>query len=526
MKIYPRFLLNIASGLVAATLLSLTTSSIAFWSIAQTNESNRLVQKTLNTINRINSVIQNIKDAESGQRGYLLSEDKAYQQAYINATLSIEKEIPLLKQLLIDKPDQQNRLSKLENLVSARIAQLQQVLNIKNQQNLEAARFKLKENKGYLLTEKIRRITLELQTVQTETLLQQQKYALVNAQNARIAFILAIVINLLIFAWLYKLIYQEVLKRNRVEQQIMHLNEDLEQRVVERTEQLETTLRDLQQTQGQLVQQEKMSSLGQLVAGVAHEINNPVNFIHGNLQHVQEYSQNLLDFLQLYQKHYPNPAVEIQACAEEIDLDFLRQDLMKILSSMRIGTNRIREIVLSLRTFSRMDEAEFKIVNIHENIESTLMILQHRLKAKPERPEIELIRDYGELPNVECFAGQLNQVFMNILSNAIDALEEFNAKRSYQEIETNPNRITIHTSTIGSNWVKIAIADNGCGIPEAIKERIFDPFFTTKPVGKGTGMGMSISYQIITQKHNGKIKCFSTPGEGTEFIIEIPIQQK
>lgn len=525
MKRYPRFLLNIASGLVTATLLSLTTSSIAFWSIAQTNESNHLVQKTLETINRISRVIQNLKDAESGQRGYLLTDDKIYQQTYINATLSLDQGIPLLKQLLADKKDQQNRLSKLETLVNARVAQLQEVINLYNQQGFEVAQQRIKQNQGYLLTQQINQIALELEAAETGTFLQQQKYVEVNAHSAKIAFISAIVINLLIFAWLYNLIHNEVLKRNQAEQEIRHLNEDLEQRVVERTEQLEDTLRDLQQTQGQLVQQEKMSSLGQLVAGVAHEINNPVNFIHGNLQHVQEYSQNLLDFLQLYQKHYPNPAAEIQVQAIEIDLEFLHEDLTKILSSMRMGTNRIREIVLSLRTFSRMDEAEFKTVDIHEGIESTIMILQHRLKAKPGHSEIELIRDYGALPHVECFAGQLNQVFMNILANAIDALEEFNTKRNHQEIATNPSRITIRTSTIESKWVEIAIADNGCGIPEAIQQRIFDPFFTTKPVGKGTGMGMSISYQIITQKHNGKIKCFSTPEKGTEFIIEIPIQQ-
>ncbi|MEH1775262.1 HAMP domain-containing sensor histidine kinase [Nostoc sp.] len=302
--------------------------------------------------------------------------------------------------------------------------------------------------------------------------------------------------------------------------------EELEDRVEERTTELKKALEELQRTQFQVIQSEKMSSLGQLVAGVAHEINNPVNFIHGNLVHVEEYTQNLLAFVQLYQQYNPNPAAEIQTLAEDIDLEFLQEDLPKMLSSMKVGTERIRQIVLSLRNFSRIDEAEFKSVDIHEGIDSTLMILQHRLKAKQEQPEIEVIKDYGAVPLVECYAGQLNQVFMNILVNAIDALEENSAKHTYQEIEDNPNRIKIRTSVVNSIWVEVAIADNGVGISKEFQQRIFDPFFTTKPIGKGTGMGMSISYQIITEKHGGKLECFSNSGEGTEFIIQIPLRLK
>ncbi|MBD0387551.1 MAG: HAMP domain-containing protein, partial [Nostoc sp. C3-bin3] len=302
--------------------------------------------------------------------------------------------------------------------------------------------------------------------------------------------------------------------------------EELEDRVEERTTELKNALGELQRTQSQVVQSEKMSSLGQLVAGVAHEINNPVNFIHGNLAHVEEYIQDLLALMQLYQEHDSNPAPEIQIAIEDMDLDFLQEDLPKMLSSMKVGTDRIRQIVLSLRNFSRMDEAEFKSVDIHEGIDSTLMILQHRLKAKPEQPDIEVIKDYGNVPLVECYAGQLNQVFMNILVNAIDALEENNAKLTYQEIKDNPSRIKIRTSVVNSTWVEVAIADNGVGISKEFQQRIFDPFFTTKPIGKGTGMGMSISYQIITEKHGGKLECFSTLGEGTEFIIQIPLRSK
>ncbi|BBD59421.1 two-component sensor histidine kinase [Nostoc sp. HK-01] len=300
------------------------------------------------------------------------------------------------------------------------------------------------------------------------------------------------------------MIARDIRDRQQIEAQLRQQAKDLAQ-----------TLEELQRTQAQMIQAEKMSSLGQLVAGVAHEINNPVNFIHGNLTHLEEHTQDLLQVINLCQ---PMNLPEFQNLSEEIDLDYIQQDLPKILHSMKIGTQRIRQIVLSLRTFSRMDEAEFKEVDIHEGIDSTLMILQHRLKQKPEFPEIQVIRDYASLPLVECYAGQLNQVLMNILTNAIDALEMGMGK---DELPT----ITIHTSVINSGWVKIAIADNGMGMSEQIKTQIFNPFFTTKPVGKGTGMGMSISYQIITEKHGGKLECYSQPGKGTEFVITIPIRQ-
>ncbi|MER3494236.1 MAG: hypothetical protein C4323_19295 [Mastigocladus sp. ERB_26_2] len=313
------------------------------------------------------------------------------------------------------------------------------------------------------------------------------------------------------------------LQQSRTE--LVNTNEILLDEIADRKQaeaELQQALNDLQKTQTQLIQTEKMSSLGQLVAGIAHEINNPVNFIHGNIKYVQEYTQELINFVKLYQKYYPDSIPDIQVKAEEIDLAFLLADLPKILDSMTIGTERIRQIVLSLRNFSRMDEAEYKAVDIHEGIDSTLLILQHRLKAKPEHPEIEVTKAYGNLLLVQCYPGQLNQVFMNILVNAIDALEE-----DYRRHDTKdyPSQITIRTSLVGSLWVKIAIADNGPGIPEQIQHRIFDPFFTTKPVGKGTGMGMSISYQIITEKHRGKLECFSTPNQGTEFVIQIPIRQ-
>lgn len=313
----------------------------------------------------------------------------------------------------------------------------------------------------------------------------------------------------------------------------------------QKAEELATALATLKQAQTQLIQTEKMSSLGQLVAGVAHEINNPVNFIYGNLTYTHQYASDLLNLLQLYQKYYPDPDVEIAEYGRAIDLDFLREDLPKILASMKIGSERIRKLVLSLRNFSRLDQAEMKPVDIHEGLDSTLLILQHRLKGKPNNSGITVVKTYGELPLVECYASQLNQVFMNVLSNAIDAIEDYPPTKTTEEIRTHQSQITISTSVklvsaqttadrceeISSSssptpsHVVIQIADNGPGINSALLSQIFDPFFTTKPIGKGTGLGLSISYQIVVEKHGGIFRCESQPGQGTQFWIEIPIQQ-
>ena len=292
----------------------------------------------------------------------------------------------------------------------------------------------------------------------------------------------------------------------------------------EKAKELEQTLQELKLTQAQLIQTEKMSGLGQMVAGVAHEINNPANFIHANISFLEAHTKDLIGLLDLYQTHYPNPVPEIKEEIEIIELDFVEKDLNNILRSMEEGTRRIREIVLSLRNFSRLDEADFKEVNIHEGIDSTLMILQNRLKLKSYTDGIAVIKEYGNLPLVECYPSQLNQVFMNILVNAIDALEEKIKKNGFSE--NFIPQITIYTKQINTNTAQIFILDNGSGIPNNVTSKLFDPFFTTKEVGKGTGLGLSISYQIIVEKHGGKLFCESAFGKGTSFIIEIPIIHK
>lgn len=297
----------------------------------------------------------------------------------------------------------------------------------------------------------------------------------------------------------------------------------LEQRVKQRTKEiqeknieLETTLRQLKDTQAKLIQSEKMSSLGQLVGGVAHEINNPVNFIHANLYHLDQYIIDLLDLLKLYQQELATPSLDIHTKIVEMDLDFLIEDFPQIIHSMQTGTERISQIVTSLRNFSRLDEAEMKGVDIHNGLENTLMLLQKKLKSSTQQPEIQIIKEYGHLPEVECYAGQLNQVFLSLIANAIEAL---------QESKVQQPSITIRTQFLTKNSrIQIQIEDNGKGINPQIQDKLFDPFFTTKPVGQGVGLGLAISYNII-EKHHGSLSVFSEPGQGAIFILEIPIYQ-
>lgn len=303
--------------------------------------------------------------------------------------------------------------------------------------------------------------------------------------------------------------YLNLLKRDVAEKALALYNKELEDRVQQRTAELQQTLENLQKTQGQLIHDEKMTSLGLLVAGVAHEINNPINFIAGNLTPLKEYVTDLLDLVQLYQESDIPVNAAIQDKHEEIDLMFIREDLPRTLSSLRLGVDRIANLVLSLRNFSRQDESDLKIVDIHEGIDSTLLILKPKLK------DVEIIKDYGQLPKIQCYAGQLNQVFMNIIANAADALASISST-------THPAKITIHTALSDSEHITVQLSDTGGGISKSIQPQIFDPFFTTKPVGEGTGLGLSISYRIIVEQHRGKLTCASELGQGTTFSITIP----
>lgn len=336
---------------------------------------------------------------------------------------------------------------------------------------------------------------------------------------------------------------QELARANRVLQaQIMErqLAEEAlrrsETQLREQASELEQALHQLKQTQTQLVQTEKMSSLGMMIAGIAHEINNPVGFIYGNITPATEYIKDLLELVNLYRESYPLTLPHIQEYTEEIDLDFLMDDLPKLLASMKVGSERIRDIIASLRMFSRLDQAEMKPVNLHEGLDTTLQILQHRLKEKPGHPAIEVVKEYSNIPLIECYAGQINQVFMNILVNAIDALEsrQVSGDSMGNEIivEYPCPQIKICTEITENSEpnselqsVVVRIKDNGLGMTERVRRLLFDPFFTTKAVGQGTGLGLSISYQIIVVKHGGKLECVSAPREGTEFIIELPIHQ-
>ncbi|MCU0551180.1 MAG: trifunctional serine/threonine-protein kinase/ATP-binding protein/sensor histidine kinase [Leptolyngbya sp. Prado105] len=311
---------------------------------------------------------------------------------------------------------------------------------------------------------------------------------------------------------------QNAILYRTLEEKVQHRTQELQQQNLR----LSKTLQELQNTQSQLIQSEKMSSLGQMVAGVAHEINNPITFIHSNLSPAHHYFQDLLNLIKTYQAEYPNPTPTIADAIEQIDLKFLTSDLQSLLTSMRSGSERIRDIVLSLRTFSRLDEAGMKSVSLHEGIDSVLLILQHRLNATVNTPEIQVVKTYGTLPKVECYANQINQALMNILSNAIDAV----MARLHLETPLRSRwlpMIEIQTEVIAAQTVAIRIIDNGIGMREAVREKIFDPFFTTKPVGSGTGLGLSTTYQIVVEKHQGQLICNSTPDQGTEFVIKLPI---
>lgn len=296
-----------------------------------------------------------------------------------------------------------------------------------------------------------------------------------------------------------------------------------ERALEQKTQDLENALKDLQSAQLQLVQSEKMSALGNLVAGVAHEINNPVGFIAGNLTPALDYIKDLFGLIERYQQEYPQPTAVIQEEIETIDLEYIQEDLPKLIGSMQLGIDRIRSISNSLRIFSRADKDYKVLFNLHDGIDSTILILKHRLKANDQRPAIQILTDYGNIPAIECFPGQMNQVFMNILANAIDALDEAAQQTNIAEFQSKPQSITIKTAMAQSNSIEVYIGDNGNGMTDDVKDRIFDHLFTTKGVGKGTGLGLAIARQIVVEKHGGSLTVQSKVGEGTEFCIRLPI---
>lgn len=315
---------------------------------------------------------------------------------------------------------------------------------------------------------------------------------------------------------------REILTRVKIHLQLSQLTHQLEHQVRERTQALQQALTQLKASQVQLIQSEKMSALGNLVAGVAHEINNPLGFLNGSVNNTKGYVQDLLEYIALYQHHHPNSAPPVQDKAAEIDLEFLSEDLPKLVGSMKKACDRIKEISTSLRIFSRADTACKLKANLHEGLDSTLLILKYRLKANTYRPAIAVIQNYGEMPEIDCFPGQLNQVFMNILANAIDMFDEVAQQSSCAQLEDTPQQITIQTA-LTNNEVLISIRDNGEGMSEEVKTKVFDHLFTTKLVGQGTGLGLAIARQIVEEKHGGRLDVQSVPGQGTEFCIRLPI---
>ena len=327
---------------------------------------------------------------------------------------------------------------------------------------------------------------------------------------------------------------QDLATQNTQLQIEIEARKQIELELRQKRDRLEQALRDLNRAQVQLIQTEKMSSLGQLVAGVTHEINNPINFIQGNLLHTAHYTHQILNLLSQYQTACPEPPDELKALAQSIDLDFLRSDFPKLIASMEAGTDRIVAIVQSLHVFSRMDESDLQITDLHIDLESSILLLQHRFAEQTTRPPIILKQHYSPLPKVECYAGQLNQVFMHLLSNAVDAIDEAWAiahsnsltnSPIHSPINLCPPTITITTETLGTRNVSISIRDTGLGISDEVRSRIFDPFFTTKPIGRGTGLGLSTSYQIVQIQHGGKLQELRRDGY-TQFTVEIPVRQR
>ncbi|AFY40256.1 integral membrane sensor signal transduction histidine kinase [[Leptolyngbya] sp. PCC 7376] len=532
------------------TLISVINLIVFVAGQKRASEDNYWVTHTHEVITTAADLDKQLVDAETGQRGFLLTDSPAYLEPYYTGRQGGTEKLNRLKFLTRDNDAQQQRLETIQGLMQQKFAELQETIDLTNSGKKDQALALVKTDVGKQFMDDMRPILDNFIEEESSLLAKRQAKYQATTLTAQIwhvsEFIIVIVVLLLGFisinakvvkplAAIAKLSHHlaqgkmvEFPKHSEIEEidylirSFEYMAGEIESRsaaLVDQKEQLQ--LRVDEQTL-ELIQSEKMSSLGQLVAGIAHEINNPVNFIHGNINPLTENTQNLIELVELYQETYPTASVDIEEKIEDIDLDFLKEDSLKILTSMTVGTKRIRQIVISLKNFSRIDEAEFKEVDIHEGLNNTLLLLEHRIKATSDRPRIQIEKEYGDLPLVKCYPGQLNQVFMNILVNALDALDERDHDRPIEVLEQNPSTIKIHTQRVGIDRVTIYIDDNGPGIPEAIRQQIFDPFFTTKPIGKGTGIGMSISYQIITEKHDGILYCQSLADGGSRFIIEMP----
>jgi signal transduction histidine kinase len=536
------------------TLISVI-SFVVFWiGDKQTSNAKGWVAHTHETITTAIDFEKQLVDAETGQRGFLLTDSLTYLNPHYTGKLGAVDQFNRLKFLTRDNDNQQQRLETIQVLMQQKLAELQATIDLATNGEKAQALEVVRSHEGQQLMAEIRTILDDFNEEEYRLLEDRQEQLKTTTFTAQIWYVSAFIIVITVLwvglirinvgvimplAALTKLTHRlgqgeriEFPKHSGVQEieqlirSFEYMAGEIESRSAALIDQQEQLQIQVNEQTLKLIQSEKMSSLGQLVAGVAHEINNPVNFIHGNISPLIENTQSLLDLVELYQATYPTASVDIEEKIEDIDLDFLKEDSFKILSSMTVGTKRIRQIVSSLRTFSRLDEADCKEADIHAGIDSTLVILEHRIKATSRRPAIQVIKQYGDLPLVECYPGQLNQVIMNILTNAIDALEERDEHRSTEVMKESPSTIKIQTQWLEPDQVTIRISDNGPGIPESAQQRIFDPFFTTKAVGKGTGIGMSISHQIITEKHGGQIQCLSQPGQGAEFIIQIPLRQK
>ncbi len=491
----------------------LTTLGVMAWLKANLIEDKDWVEHTQNVRLEAQYLLTNLVDAETGFRGYNLTDNPWFLNTYQGAIAPVANSLERLQYLVRDNPQQQQRVLQIQDLAEKQLKLLADNLNTVNleeterEQNLTNILLQSKS----IMDETREKMDLFLKE---EERLFEERHQHLNQQQQIIDVVMWLeaiigIIAGLVAIYLFSRLYHRLQERE----------EQLQARAAEarlQSQKLQVALEDLKQTQTKLIHNEKMSSLGQLVAGIAHEINNPLTFIHGNIQHLTTYVREIQEIVNLYQKCYPQPSQLIQEYCDEIDLDFVNKDLEQLTKSILNGTERISKIVLGLRNFSRLDESETKEVNLHEGIDNALLILDYRLQGAATSKPIQVVKKYGDLPLFDCYAGEINQVFVNLLNNGIEAIES----------QAKPGTITIKTELINpiseAKKIKISIADTGPGISEELQNRIFDPFFTTKPVGKGTGLGLSISYQIIA-RHGGTINCISSVGNGAEFCLELPV---